>query len=133
MNHIPKIIIKCVEPENQRYATAGDYLYDREDDTLTVFVSRMSNWRSELAVALHEVFEAIHCLADEVEFKDIDRFDFQFECERDAAKHGEFDEPGDDKAAPYHRQHVAATFVEREVCAQSGLAWTQHEQNVNDA
>lgn len=133
MNHIPKIIIKPVQPENQRYPTCGDYFYDREDDTLYIFVSRMADFRSELAVVVHELYEAVTCLQAEVDYADIDRFDLQFERERDEGKHGDTDEPGDDKAAPYHVQHVGATFVEREVCSQAGLPWQQHEDNVNEA
>ena len=133
MTHIPKIIIKPVFPENQRYSTCGDYIYDREDDTLTIFVSRMADWRSELAVAIHELFESVECLAADIELTDIDEFDMQFERDRSAGKHSETDEPGDDKEAPYHKSHVSATFVEREVCSRTGLNWVQHESNVNEA
>ena len=130
MNHIPKIIIKPIQPDNHRYPTCGDYIYDREDDTLTVFVSRMDDYRSELAVALHEVFEAVQVLHADIPISDIDLFDMQFEKDR---PDGNEDEPGDDLKAPYHDQHVGATFVEREVCAQSGLSWDQHDKNVNDS
>ena len=128
MNHIPKIIIKPVMPENQRYATIGDFWYDAEDDTLIVFVSRMDDWRSELAVALHEVFEATKCLADEIDFTDIDLFDFQYEKSR---KESDLSEPGDSKDAPYHEAHIGATWVEKEVCTRLDLPWEVHERNVN--
>jgi hypothetical protein len=133
MDHIPRIIIKTVNPENQRYSTSGDYLYDAEDDTLTIFVSRMVDWKSELAVAIHELFEAVTCLHDEVSFTDIDQFDFRFEQERAEGMHSEFAEPGDEKDAPYYSQHVGATFVEKEVCSRLGLSWLDHDKNVNDA
>jgi hypothetical protein len=133
MLHIPKIIIKPVQSENQRYPTCGDYIYDAEDDTMTVFISRMGDWRSEVAVAIHELFEACKCLADEVELTDIDQFDMNYERERDDGKHGEFDEPGDDKSAPYHEAHVGATSVEKEVCARLNIPWEEHDKNVNEA
>ena len=133
MDHIPKIIIKPINAENHRYPTCGDYIYDREDDTLTIFVSRMEDWRSELAVAVHELFESCACLNADVDFVTIDQFDCQFERERDAGKHGDADEPGDDKSAPYHTMHVGATFVEREVCSRLNLEWVKHEQNVNES
>jgi len=133
MEHIPKIIIKTIKPENHRYQTCGDYIYDREDDTLTVFVSKMDDWRSELAVAIHEVFESVLCLHEEIDFVEIDRFDVQYELARDSGQVSEFSEPGDSKTAPYHCQHVGATFVEHEVCSRLDLPWGVHEKTVNDA
>jgi hypothetical protein len=133
MQHIPKILIKPINAENHRYPTCGDYIYDREDDTLTIFVSRMEDWRSELAVVVHELFEACACLHDDVDFTKIDSFDVNYELERDKGIHPDDAEPGDDKAAPYHRQHVGATFVEKEVCHQLELPWLRHEQIVNES
>ena len=130
MSHIPKIIIKPIDPENQRYPTCGDYLYDREDDTLTIFVSRMGDWRSELAVAIHEMFESVVCIFDDVSTSDIDLFDMDYERKR---TDGDVSEPGDSKDAPYHHQHVAATFVEREVCSKLNLEWVKHEEIVNES
>jgi len=129
MNHIPKIIVKPIKPENHRYCTCGDYIYDKEDDALTIFVSRMSDWRSELAVAVHEIFESVACIAADVEMTDIDLFDMDFERNR---KEGDNSEPGDSPEAPYRSQHVGATFVEQEVCSRLELGWIQHEANVNE-
>jgi hypothetical protein len=127
MNHIPKIIIKLIQPENQRFSECGDWFYDAEDDALTVFVSRMDDYRSELAVAIHEAVEAVACLADGVDQTDVDAFDKQF------YQGNETGEAGDSKDAPYFKQHVAATFIERETCARLGLDWNKHEQNVENA
>lgn len=129
VNHIPKIVIKTIKPENHRYLTCGDFLYDAEDDTLTIFISRMSDWRSELAVAVHEAFESVTCLASDVKFKDIDLFDMNYEAHR---KSGNSCEPGDSPDAPYHSQHVGATWIEKEVCSRLDLPWETHERNVND-
>jgi len=84
MSHIPKIIIKPINPENHRYSTCGDYVYDREDDTLTIFVSRMDDWRSELAVAIHEAFEGVSCIFDDVSLSAVDLFDMEYEREPQA-------------------------------------------------
>lgn len=130
-DHIPRIIIKPVEPMNQRYDTCGDYIYDREDDTLTIFVNKMSDWRSELAVVIHELFESIACLKDGIDFMKIDRFDVNFETERQAGLHSSLEEPGDSKDAPYHVRHVSATAIEKSVCEQLNLDWQNHEENVN--
>jgi hypothetical protein len=133
MNHIPKIIIKPIDGENQTYPTVGNYTYDAEDKVLRIFVSRMNDWRSEAAVAVHEFIEALACIDKEISMSSIDLFDMQYEKERDEGKHGELEEPGDDKNAPYHRQHIAATFVEQTVCSQLELDWKTHESNVYEA
>ena len=125
MNHIPKIIVKTIDPANQRFGECGDFFYDAEDDTLTVFINRMEDWRSEIAVAVHEAVEACACLAAEIDQTDIDFFDKKFYQEHDSG------EAGDDKAAPYFKQHGAATFVEKELCTRLDLSWEAHERNVN--
>ena len=127
MDHIPKIIIKTIDPGNQRFGECGDWFYDAEDETLTIFISRMGDWRSELAVTLHEAVESVSCLAEGVDQTDVDAFDKKFYQEHKTG------EAGDDKAAPYFNQHVAATFVEREFCSRTGLSWEAHERNVNGA
>lgn len=130
MNHIPRIIIKPIQPENHRYPTVGDYFYDKDGDTLTIFVSRMQDWRSELAVAIHELFESVASIAADIECSDIDLFDMEYERKR---PENDFSEPGADEEAPYHAQHVGATLVEREVCLKLDLSWEKHEGNVNEA
>jgi hypothetical protein len=133
MKHMPKVIIRPIEAENHRYATVGDWLYDAESDTLEVRVSRMADYRSEMAVAIHEFFEAVECLNKDISETDVTAFDLKYEDERADGKHSDTDEPGDDPRAPYRTQHIGATWVEREVCGQSGLDWAIHEKNVYDA
>jgi len=133
MEHCPTIKIRFIDPNNHRYPTCGDWLYDAEDNILEVRVSRMTDWRSELSVAVHEAVEAIMCLEKDISETDVTAFDLQFEKDRDAGKHSEADEPGDDKSAPYHLPHVAATFVEKEICAQTQLSWLEHEKNVAES
>ena len=65
MTHIPKIIIKTIDPANQRFGECGDWFYDADADELTIFINKMADWRSELAVAMHEAIEAVMCLATE--------------------------------------------------------------------
>lgn len=133
MQHIPKIIIRTIDPNNQRYFTCGDWLYDAEDDVIEIRVSNMPDWRSELAVAIHEAVEAVACVEKEISEVDVTKFDLKFEDERGAGQQTETAEPGDDKRAPYFEQHKAATFVEKEVCGQLSLSWIEHERNVNES
>ena len=125
MDHIPKIKIRTINPASHRYLTCGDWQYDKEDDVLTISVSKMPDWRSELAVAIHEAMEAVKCLADDITTEDVDEFDF-------AHQHDE-GESGDNPEAPYHKQHKMAETVEREVAKQLDLDWETHDKTVNEA
>lgn len=126
MNHIPRIVIKHIDHSNQRFGEIGDWFFDAEANELTIFVSRMSDWRSEMAVAIHEAFEAVACLAHDIDQTDVDAFDKEFYLENDTG------EAGDAKDAPYHAEHVGATFVEREVTSRLDLDWVKHEQIIDD-
>jgi hypothetical protein len=127
MTHIPKIIIKCIDPENQRFGECGDWFYDADEDILTIFISKMPDWKSELAIAIHEFVEATMCLDKDIDQTDIDYFDKKFSMEHNEG------EAGNDKDAPYHVPHISATFVEQEVCSQLKLPWETHSQNISEA
>lgn len=133
ITHLPRIVIRMVEPDNQRYPTCGDWLYDAEDHVLEIRISKMADYRSEMAVAMHEFYEAVECLNANISETTVTAFDLKFEDERIEGKHGENDEPGDDDRAPYIFQHAAATLIEKTVCAQAGLLWENHEANVYNA
>jgi hypothetical protein len=123
MTHIPQIIIKTIDPANQRFGECGDWFYDADADELTIFINKMADWRSELAVTIHEAIEAVWCLAEEVDQTDVDYFDKKFYLEHDEG------EAGNDAAAPYFEQHVLATLIEKELCSHIGLLWPDHEKN----
>jgi len=81
---------------------------------------------SQLAVAVHELVEAYLCKKAGITDEAVCAFDKKYEAERKKGKHGENDEPGDDPRSPYREQHMAATHVERAVCAAIGLNWKEH-------
>lgn len=127
MNHIPEIRIRLIKHSNQRVKEeVGDWFYDAELDRITVFVSRMSDFRSELAVALHEAYESVAYLSSGKDQTDVDFFDKKFYMENKTG------EAGDSIHAPYRNEHIAATFIEKDVCDQLELDWPLHEQNVNE-
>lgn len=83
----------------------------------------MEDWRSELAVIIHEIYESVACIAADVDQTDVDFFDKKFHLE-----HDDDSEPGDSSGAPYHAMHVGALFVEKEACSQLKLKWEDHER-----
>lgn len=97
-----RVVIETIPHAEQRYPTVGDWLWSDDETTLTIRVSDMGDWRSEMLVALHELVEVILCKAGGVEQQAVDAFDIEFERKRAARN---LDEPGDDPAAPYRDEH----------------------------
>jgi hypothetical protein len=123
----PSVTIRVIPHEHQRYSTVGDWRFTRNGDLL-ISVSRMSDPRYETLVAAHELVEAILCRQAGVDERAVDAFDKHYEAHRKA---GDVSEPGDQPAAPYHRQQVAATKIERELAALLGVPWAAYEKEVD--
>ena len=121
------IQIKPIPHKQHRYSTCGDWFFE-PDGTLTILVSEEMDPYSQQLVALHELAEVLMCKANGITQKDVDEFDMNYEANR---ADGDESEPGDSPRAPYNKQHSLATAIERTVCAQMGIAWADHEQQVN--
>ena len=139
-----KVIIQTIPHDKQPYDTVGDWRFENADGepitqdeamlkvetdacVVRINVSRMGNWRYEMLVAMHELGETLMCMHDGVMVEDVDAFDKKFEAAREEDN---TDEPGDDPAAPYVRQHCIATAIERLMCAQLGCAWNEYDDAV---
>ena len=61
--------------------------------------------------------------------EDVTAFDEAFEKAR---KPGNVDEPGDDPKAPYRKQHLIATGVEKLMAAELGVDWKAYDKKVNE-
>ena len=118
--------IEIIPHNKQRYPTCGDWFYDKKGN-LTIRVSKLSDWRREMLIAVHELNEVLICKHKKISQKSVDRFDMQFEKDRSKGKHGEDDEPGDHNKAPYRKQHFFATNVEALLSAELGVDWASYE------
>src|ERR1017187_2793580 len=123
-----KIIIDTIPHEQHRNTTVGDWFYDA-DGTLHIKVSALSDWRREALIYVHELIEVLLCKHKGVLQQSADEFDLDFEARR---LEGNEDEPGDDPAAPYVKQHCLATGVERILAAELGVKWKEYEQELFD-
>jgi hypothetical protein len=119
------ICIKTIPHKEMRYETCGDWFY--EGETLHIRVSKMSDWRYEFLVALHELVEVFLCRYSGVGQKQVDRFDIAYEKKR---KEGDESEPGDSTKAPYRTQHCIATGIERIVAAFLGVVWADYDKEI---
>ena len=110
------INVQIIPHHNQRYNTVGDWWFRDyvgaygPTQSLEIRVSAMSDWRYEMAVALHEQYEALLCYSGGVTAKRVTEFDMAFELNPDTTKY--VDEPGDDASAPYYGEHAKALVIE---------------------
>jgi len=116
------ITIEVIRPENQRYKTAGDWQWDRRDskfgDSLYITVGRLGDERYEFLVALHELIEAYLCKENSITQEQVDEFD----------KHNpELDEPGESPMAPYYKEHMRASIIERIMAQFLDVDWLKYE------
>lgn len=131
-----KIIIETILHDKQRYPTVGDWYFTEEvrpedspkkHEVLHIKVSKLSDWRREMLVAVHELAEVLICKHRGISQEVVDDFDKKFESARHPDNE---DEPGDDPAAPYAREHGIATGIERIMAAELDVNWKDYGDEV---
>ena len=121
------IEIKTLPHKDQNYNTVGDHW--KEGEKRVVVVSDLGNWKYELLIAFHEVVEQSLCDAKGIDEKKLHEFDKKFQGTRSK---GEPLEPGDDLAAPYHKEHITATSFERQMADALGVDWLEYNDFINN-
>jgi len=122
-----RFVVREVPHRAQRYETVGDWLPGRP---VEIRVSRMRDERYVFLVALHEMIEFELCRMHGVTDREVVAFDRGFESERACGLHSAWDEPGDDRRAPYRKEHAFATSVERLVAQKLGVRWSHYEATI---
>jgi hypothetical protein len=123
MMHIPVVDIRFVPPADMRYDTVGDWQVVGGTLKITVADPPGAPATSGLLIAIHELVEAVLCLATGVTEEQVDAWDQTY--------HGDYeDEPGADPAAPYHREHMMGELVERLVAFALFVDWNAHDAAV---
>jgi len=120
------VTIKVIDHSEQRYETCGDWQFT--NDGLLITVSRLGNFRQEMCVAVHELCEVLMCMHNGISQHDVDKFDIEYEENR---KEGDTSEPGDSPLAPYNRQHIVATVIERTLAHELDIDWMEYEETIN--
>lgn len=118
-----KFEAKSVDLSLMRYVTTGDWEIVGDHVIMPVADYGMMDDNAFL-VALHELVEAWLCKKANIKEEDVSKFD---------TEHPELEEPGDSPDAPYHKQHVIATQVEKIVCEAMGMNWDAHNDWVQRA
>lgn len=125
---MPRLLakIELILHGEQRYPTAGDWQVD-SDGSIRVLVSDTGHLIDALLVGIHEVVEAVLCQRHGVTQESVDEFDVEFAKTHDPLE----EEPGEDPAAPYRREHAVADVVERLVALEAGVVWREYDDRVD--
>lgn len=128
------ITIAAIPHASQRYPTCGDWWVD-DHGVMQIRVSEEMGPDSCFLVAIHECIEAVIAMRRGVTVKEVDEFDIAYEKAHRVG--GTLDgerldetEPGDDPACPVFKEHGVATGIERILCAEMGISWSQHDKAV---
>lgn len=118
-----KVVFETVDFSVMRYQTVGDY-FTRDDGTVVIQVAELGDWAMNSCVALHEFVEKTLCVKAGISDQTIDAFDFGWK------PHDNIEEPGDDPACPYYRQHQQAMALERAFAAMLEVHWPEYERRI---
>ena len=131
---LPEIHIKVIPFKAHRKNIGGqvdDYWVDKKG-ILQIRISDLNSASLEFMLLIHALSEAVLCMIRGIKFSSIDEFDRQFEEQVRGGLYREDEEPGDDIAAPYKREHFFATNIERLLAAELGINWGYYERILND-
>lgn len=118
-----KVIIEYKPYKKMRYATVGDWYDKHGKQRIDVAITKSPI--TDFAISIHEQIERFFCELHSVSQKAVDDFDMNYV--------GFYsDDPGLDKKAPYHKQHLFATDIEREIVLKAGLSWEEHNKYLDE-
>lgn len=120
MKHLPEIKYKSIPHKSQRYDTAGDYWIDKKGN----WEIRVSEMKSdyEFMVLVHELIEFYLTQKRGIKEEDITEFDTKLVEEKYE------DDPGLSPKAPYHKEHMFSTKIEKMLCKELGLDWSKYDK-----
>jgi len=126
MKKFNEIVIKFVDEDQQRlvngekYDTLGDYYVEEDVLHIDILKTDEQNHRVEPLIAIHELVEALLVINRNISIDKIDEFDMAYN------KLHEEGEPGDEEDAPYHKEHVFATEIEKLMARELNVKWKDY-------
>lgn len=110
------INMRTVPHDKQRYDTAGDWSYSKDDDHLiiTVWASDSGSVHSTFLLMMHEVVEAYLAWQRGISPEAVTAWDVAYTGEG---------EPGDGALCPYREAHQYAEVIERMLAAMIPVDW----------
>lgn len=120
------IRIITIPHNEQRYNTIGDW--QRQGDDALITVSDMNSALYEFLVGIHELIEMYLCEQSGISDEEVTTFD-EMILETMPDYEGE---PGSIIGAPYYRQHLIATIIERLLADELGIDWNDYDEAVGN-
>jgi hypothetical protein len=111
--------------DKMRYPTCGDY-YKLEDNLTKIEIKKQLNEDYEFLIMVHELIEEYITRKRGITEQSITNFDLAWE-ELSEPKE---DEPGNNKWAPYYKEHRFSENIERLICAELGIDWFKYEKDL---
>lgn len=105
----------------------GDWRHNA-DGSMFILAAEMGNDDYEFCVLLHELIESYLAKKRGITDEAVTAFDAAYEDNR---VEGDVSENGDDPLAPYHKEHVFASNMERLMAAELGIHWGSYEAFIN--
>jgi hypothetical protein len=121
------IRIKTVPHSKQRYDTIGDWQLGPKGH-IDISVSDLGDRYKESLVAIHEFVEAILCDYHGISQEAVDNFDLEYEARRHP--NDSTSEPGDSFQSPYKKEHRFAENIERQLCHEFRIDWSDYEKTI---
>lgn len=119
------ITMDAVFIKQHRYASIDDY----KDPTIIgdwinfhTTVADMGNTDYEFLVFMHAIIEQYLCWKHGIKDKQITKFDMD---------HPEFDDPGNEDEAPYHKEHMIANDIESMLSVALGVDWKKYSMAID--
>lgn len=123
-----KIRLKRIDQRDQKYTTLGYWFFTERDNkgVLVVEVSKMKDWRHELAVWGHELIEVAYCKLMGITTEECDKFDDAFEKRYESGEISPMVEGGDQKECPYYVGHRLGVAWEHFIIALTFAGWKRY-------
>lgn len=124
-----KIIIEQVpnaDIKKRKGFGGADWWYDANQN-LQIRVATELKWGEGMALAVHELVEALICSYMGISVEEVDEFD---SLHIDEEKDPNFNS-GDQSNAPYKEPHTYATAVERILTGIFGVDWKSYDENLS--
>jgi hypothetical protein len=83
-----------------------------------------------MAIAIHEIIEALLCKHRNINGKIVTDFDIRFEKEKKKGKYNLIEEPGFAPDSPYFREHKFATRLEKYLIEEFDLDWDEYDSDI---
>ena len=122
-------ILSVVSQDKIRNNGLGDYY--EESGVRYIKTADVGNEVFHVAILLHEVIEELDTRFQGIDEELINKFDEEFEEERELGIHGKDDEPGNDPRCIYFEAHQFATRIEKQIIEHFGYTWEQYNKQLS--